>query len=413
MDPRNSVGPDRIDYREAPGDLTEVHAAIQRENRDPSADSTPIPLWLTAVCGAALVWAGGYFMTFHGGLRSDIFNERLSSPTVLFPERAVQGPAGEAGGAAAAGPSLAQAGKSVYSNCQPCHQPNGQGVPGQFPTLVGTDFVKSEHRLIAIILKGVAGHLTVNGVEYNSAMQPWETTLSDKKIAQVASYVRASFGNDFPEISEAKVSALRKQYAGKTQQWTEAELLQMPADVTSGEPAGAAPAAAQAGGSAQPAEGAAPAAAPAKPGVDLMAIGKTQYGQVCQACHQPTGMGLPPAFPPLGKSDFVTGNPERLVAIILKGVMGPLTVNGTQYNQVMPPQEAVLNDQKVAGIATYVRNSFGNTASQVTPETVAAVRKKYSDRTTPWTEAELLAMAEGGAAAPTGVPAAPAATPAP
>ena len=142
MDPRNSVGPDRIDYREAPGDLTEVHAAIQRENRDPSADSTPIPLWLTAVCGAALVWAGGYFMTFHGGLRSDVFNERMSSPDILFPQKIAPGGAKEAAGAAE-GPSLAQAGKAVYSNCQPCHQANGQGVAGQFPTLVGTDYVKS------------------------------------------------------------------------------------------------------------------------------------------------------------------------------------------------------------------------------------------------------------------------------
>lgn len=395
MDPRNSQGPDRIDYREAPGDLTEVHAAIQREHRDPSASTTPIPLWLTAVCGAVLVWAGGYFMTFHGGLRSDVFNERLSSPDLLFPKTGPQAGA-EATGAPAAGPTLAQAGKSVYSNCQPCHQANGQGVPGQFPTLVGTDYVKAEKRLIAILLKGAQGPMTVNGVQYNAAMPAWEKTLNDKKIAQVASYVRASFGNDFPETSEAKVTALRKEFASQTQPWTEAELLQMPADVSLPEVGG---------GGAAPAAPAA-AAKPAAPAVDLIAQGKKEY-LVCQACHQPNGLGLPPAFPPLN-TEYVTGDPKRLVAIILKGVMGPITVNGTQYNNVMPGQEAVLNNQKVAAIASYVRNSFGNSASQVTPEQVAEIRKELQGRTTPWTEAELKAMGSSEAAGAAGAASAPA-----
>ncbi len=389
MDPRNSQGPDRIDYREAPGDLTEVHAAIQREHRDPSANTTPMPLWLTAVCGAALVWAGGYFMTFHGGLRSDVFNERKSSPDLLFPE-AVK-PGAVQAGAAEAGPSLAQAGKSVYSNCQPCHQANGQGVPGQFPTLVGTEYVKAEKRLIALLLKGIQGPMTVNGAQYNGAMPAWEKTLNDKKIAQVASYVRSSFGNNFPETSEAKVAALRKEFASQAQPWTGEQLLQMPADESLPEVGG---------GAAAPAAGAPAAAAakPAAPAVDLIALGKKEY-LVCQACHQPNGMGLPPAFPPLGKSEYVTGDPKRLVAIILKGVMGPITVNGTQYNSAMPGQEAVLNNQKVAGIASYVRNSFGNSASQVTPEQVAEIRKELQGRTTPWTEAELNAMTGSAPAA--------------
>jgi mono/diheme cytochrome c family protein len=392
MDPRSSQGPDRIDYREAPGDLTEVHAAIQREHRDPSAETTPIPLWLAGVCGAALVWAGGYFMTFHGGLRGDVFNERLSSPELLFPQTLK--PGGPAGGETAAAVSLAQAGKSVYSNCQPCHQAAGQGVPGQFPTLVNTDFVKSERRIIAILLKGIQGPLNVNGATINGAMPAWEKALSDKKIAQVASYVRSSFGNTFPEISEAKVAAARKELAAQTQPWTEADLLQMPADVTTGEAPGAAPAAPASGG--KPAAGAqAPAAAPA---VDLMAIGKANYNTICVACHQPTGLGLPSVFPPIAKSEYANGDPKRLVAIILKGVMGPITVEGKAFNNAMPGQEAMLTEQKIAGVATYVRKSFGNDASEVTPELVAVVKKQFASRATPWTEAELKAFPGGGAA---------------
>jgi hypothetical protein len=63
---------------------------------------------------------------------------------------------------------------------------------------------------------------------------------------------------------------------------------------------------------------------------------------------------------------------------------------------MMPGQEAVLTDEKIASIVTYVRGSFGNTAPPVGPEVVASARKKFADRKTPWTEAELLAF--GGAA---------------
>ena len=50
-------GSDRIDYQETP-DITEVHAAVEREKPEPSAEVTPMPLWLTALCAVATVWAG-------------------------------------------------------------------------------------------------------------------------------------------------------------------------------------------------------------------------------------------------------------------------------------------------------------------------------------------------------------------
>ena len=76
-------GPDRIDYRES-ADITEVHASVQREKPEPSADTTPMPLWLTGVCAGAMVWAGTYFGVFHGGLSANIYNENESSPAALF-----------------------------------------------------------------------------------------------------------------------------------------------------------------------------------------------------------------------------------------------------------------------------------------------------------------------------------------
>ena len=124
---------------------------------------------------------------------------------------------------------------------------------------------------------------------------------------------------------------------------------------------------------------------------DQVELGKTVYMQVCVACHQPTGMGLPPVFPTLSKTEYVSGSPERMAAMVLKGVMGPITVNGQQFNNIMPPQEAVLTNEKIAAAITYVRSSFGNSSPAVSAEVVEAARKKFLDKKTPWTEAELKA----------------------
>ncbi len=133
----------------------------------------------------------------------------------------------------------------------------------------------------------------------------------------------------------------------------------------------------------------APAANPA-----VMAEGKKNYMMVCVACHQPTGAGLPMVFPPLTKSPYVGGSAERLVAIILKGNAGPFTIEGKPYNNIMPPQEAMLDDAKIASISTFVRASFGNTAGPVSVDLVAATRKKFADHKTPWTQPELDAWKE-------------------
>ena len=110
---------------------------------------------------------------------------------------------------------------------------------------------------------------------------------------------------------------------------------------------------------------------------------------VCFACHQPTGLGIPMVFPPLAKSPYVNGTPERFIAMILKGNMGPMTIDGKPYNNVMPPRRSLLTDEKVAAVATYVRNSFGNSAPAIAKEQVTAARQKFAERKTSWTQAEL------------------------
>jgi hypothetical protein len=85
-----------------------------------------------------------------------------------------------------------------------------------------------------------------------------------------------------------------------------------------------------------------------------------------------------------------------------------MTIDGKLYNQIMPGQETMLTDEKIASIMTFTRASFGNNAPPVSPEVVAGARKKFADRKTPWTEPELKAWKDDAApAAGATTPAAP------
>lgn len=124
-----------------------------------------------------------------------------------------------------------------------------------------------------------------------------------------------------------------------------------------------------------------------------MTKGSTVYMQVCFACHQPTGLGLPGMFPPLASSDWASApKPDRLIRMVLHGVTGPITLNGKPFTTpapIMPPQGAALNDDQIASVLTYVRNSFGNKGSTVTADQVKAIREAEKARTAMWTQAEL------------------------
>jgi len=105
----------------------------------------------------------------------------------------------------------------------------------------------------------------------------------------------------------------------------------------------------------------------------LLATGETVYNQYCLACHQANGQGVPGAFPPLVQTEWVLGDDTRLITIVLQGLQGEITVNGETYNNIMAPH-AFLTDDEIAGVLTYVRNSFGNQAEAISPEEVAEVR---------------------------------------
>jgi mono/diheme cytochrome c family protein len=129
--------------------------------------------------------------------------------------------------------------------------------------------------------------------------------------------------------------------------------------------------------------------------IDPMVLGKRQYDAVCMACHQATGLGVEGVYPPLAGSEWVTGSPDRVIRIVLHGLKGPVTVAGKQFGvAAMPAFGRVTgggynwNDDRVAAVLTYIRQSWGNTAEPITADQVAAVVAQVGDRKE-WTAEEL------------------------
>jgi mono/diheme cytochrome c family protein len=156
-----------------------------------------------------------------------------------------------------------------------------------------------------------------------------------------------------------------------------------PADTA---PAGSAPPA----NATTPTDSSAPVAAA---GAASMQKGQEVYGR-CIACHQQNGAGVPGAFPPLAGSEWITGPVARPIAIVLHGLQGELTVKGTTYNGMMLAYGTgvAMTDEEIAAVLTYVRSSFGNSASAVTVEEVAKVRASTAGRSTPLTQKDLEAL---------------------
>ncbi|CAI86552.1 MULTISPECIES: copper-containing nitrite reductase [Pseudoalteromonas] len=102
-------------------------------------------------------------------------------------------------------------------------------------------------------------------------------------------------------------------------------------------------------------------------------FGQRVYEANCMACHQANGEGIPGAFPPLAKSDYLNNNPLLGVNAIIKGLSGPIKVNNVNYNGVMPAMN--LNDEDIANVITFVLNNWDNAGGKVSAEQVAKQRK--------------------------------------
>ena len=118
--------------------------------------------------------------------------------------------------------------------------------------------------------------------------------------------------------------------------------------------------------------------------------GKKIYLVNCFSCHGKDGRGLLDMGPPLAKSDWVTGEPDIITKIVLKGMQGAIEVSGKKYQPKIPMLafESIMTDGQIADVSTYIRNSWGNKASPVDEKSVRKIRGEISKRETHFQESD-------------------------
>ena len=114
--------------------------------------------------------------------------------------------------------------------------------------------------------------------------------------------------------------------------------------------------------------------------------GQEVYRNICQACHQPDGRGQEKVAPSLIGSPLALAAAEIPTRILLNGKEGSIGL--------MPPIGSAISDEQIASVLTYIRREWEQTGTPVDPATVKTVRDLTADRTRPWTDAELSALAD-------------------
>ncbi|MGD0483086.1 MAG: cytochrome c [Gemmatimonadales bacterium] len=226
--PGRDVPPEEIRKRESHEtgdvDVLAVHRQAFREPQEPGEGAERGPWWFWAAAVLALVFGGFYL-----GRYSGVFTGAAAVHTGVDAPHAAATPAGPGTAAAAGARATAGApvdGASVFSSrCAMCHQATGQGLPGAFPPLAGSEYALGDaERAVRIVLRGLSGPVTVKGLSFNGAMPAWADQLSDAEIAAVLTYVRSSFGNAAPAVTADVVAAQRSATASRTAPWTVGEL---------------------------------------------------------------------------------------------------------------------------------------------------------------------------------------------
>lgn len=202
--------------------LLAAHEKLLGKKPDEKAHYKLLPLVLLFVFSGIIFYAGTYLNHFSGQYDPAVFDEHGHPAS---------------GNVAAVKIDPIVAGKKSYEQvCSTCHQANGQGLPGIYPPLAGSEWVNgSEDRVISIVLHGLKGAIHVKGTAFpGAAAMPvfgkvagsgynW----SDEKIADVITYVRQEWGNKAGPVTAEKVAELRTK-EGDRQEWSEAELLKLP-----------------------------------------------------------------------------------------------------------------------------------------------------------------------------------------
>ncbi len=236
-----------IDYEQGTVSTVDLHDSVRRENPLMPGGEGSVGVVVLVLASLILILGGGQLFSTANGFSDSIYVTDNYQPA---PRPSLGG--GDEGGAQVAWiEDWMKDGKKVYNNCIACHQASGLGIPGQFPPLVGSEWVDGgTTRLGAILLHGINGPFKVAGQSYNQLMPAWNN-LSDEKVAQVVTYIRREFGS-LPEgddgvVTIEMIKAAREQFSGQAAPYTEAELLAIPeadmlpgsrVDLQTGEPAG-------------------------------------------------------------------------------------------------------------------------------------------------------------------------------
>jgi len=239
---------------------------------------------------------------------------------------------------------LMQLGEDTYTAyCAACHQPTGLGLPPAFPALKGSPITTtgSVAKHINIVFNGLAG----------TGMQGYGKQLSMKQIAAVVTYERNAWGNDTGDVVQA--SDVKSSVENTTQDTKEPEAVEAKVEEAMETIAEAAPVEDLAKVYSQD---------------ELMTMGEEVYMKACVACHQPTGAGLPPAFPALKGSTIAMGDITVHIDMVL---------NGSKKNPAMAAFASQLTKTEIAAVVTYERNAWGNnTGDLVQPAAVDAASAK-------------------------------------
>jgi mono/diheme cytochrome c family protein len=192
------------------------------EDREPVAERRPVPVLLIALLVTLVFWGDMYIM--RNG--ADVGGQMGAFPSqVYYPYRSYAEIPNPLNGGTVRG------GKLYGQYCSICHQPNGMGVPGQFPPLAQSDWVVEEgpNRIIRLVLNGIQGPITVSGQQFNNAMPPWREIMNDADIAAVTTYIRSTWGNKAPPVTPEQVKAVRDATADRSTAYGAPELLATPA----------------------------------------------------------------------------------------------------------------------------------------------------------------------------------------
>jgi len=198
------------DPNETPEPIDMLAPLFREEPLRPEGGEAP-PTWLWMIIFGVILFSTFYLGSYLGDFSADPWLQGRSLAAASDEEDATE---------------VVVDGGRIYNNrCQACHQADGQGVAGQFPPLVESEWVTGDKgRLIRILLHGMEGPMVVLGEEYNGVMPGWQRQLDDAEIAAVLTHIRSEWENDASEVTADEVAALREAESGRSNAWSAEEL---------------------------------------------------------------------------------------------------------------------------------------------------------------------------------------------